>query len=278
MPLLSSDANAYIRPSPSAGNLGGVTRFTNDAIILCEGAGYDIILVETVGVGQSEFAVADMVDMFELVLPPAGGDELQGIKKGIVEVADLVVINKSDGDLVQAAQRIQSEYTSALKFVRPKSRHWRPQVMRVSSMTGEGLVQLWDKMKEYRAKLSKSGDLERRRQKQHVKWMYNQINDNMRVLFNEHAAVRLLIPKLEFLVEKGALTSGYAADILLQTFASSLQDVDTASEAAQSVADRLVQAETSLAEHTAEQEIDSRQDETDKHRLDDSDRDQLQQQ
>ncbi|XP_066088646.1 methylmalonic aciduria type A protein, mitochondrial isoform X4 [Saccopteryx bilineata] len=128
MTELSRDMNAYIRPSPTRGTLGGVTRTTNEAILLCEGGGYDIILIETVGVGQSEFAVADMVDMFVLLLPPAGGDELQGIKRGIIEMADLVAVTKSDGDLVVPARRIQAEYVSALKLLRRRSKFWRPTV------------------------------------------------------------------------------------------------------------------------------------------------------
>ncbi|XP_039731968.1 methylmalonic aciduria type A protein, mitochondrial isoform X2 [Pteropus medius] len=126
MTELSRDMNAYIRPSPTRGTLGGVTRTTNEAILLCEGGGYDIILIETVGVGQSEFAVADMVDMFVLLLPPAGGDELQGIKRGIIEMADLVAITKSDGDLIVPARRIQAEYVSALKLLRRRSKVWKP--------------------------------------------------------------------------------------------------------------------------------------------------------
>ncbi|KAJ8407681.1 hypothetical protein AAFF_G00275380 [Aldrovandia affinis] len=136
MTELSRDMQAYIRPSPTSGTLGGVTRTTNEAIVLCEGAGYDIVLVETVGVGQSEFAVADMVDMFVLLIPPAGGDELQGIKRGIIEMADLVVITKADGDLLVPARKIQAEYTSALKLLRKKSKTWNPKVTRMSSLTG----------------------------------------------------------------------------------------------------------------------------------------------
>ncbi|NXH21663.1 MMAA protein, partial [Bucco capensis] len=128
MTELSRDMNAYIRPSPTRGTLGGVTRTTNEAILLCEGGGYNVVLVETVGVGQSEFAVADMVDMFILLLPPAGGDELQGIKRGIIEMADLVAINKADGDLIVPARRIQAEYVSALKLLRKRSKVWRPKV------------------------------------------------------------------------------------------------------------------------------------------------------
>ncbi|OPJ75895.1 methylmalonic aciduria type A protein, mitochondrial isoform B [Patagioenas fasciata monilis] len=157
MTELSRDTNAYIRPSPTRGTLGGVTRTTNEAILLCEGGGYDVVLVETVGVGQSEFAVADMVDMFVLLLPPAGGDELQGIKRGIIEMADLVAINKADGDLVVPARRIQAEYISAMKLLRKRSKVWRPKVMRISAKTGEGISDMWDKMTEFRDLMLTSG-------------------------------------------------------------------------------------------------------------------------
>ncbi|XP_025943286.1 methylmalonic aciduria type A protein, mitochondrial isoform X5 [Apteryx rowi] len=157
MTELSRDMNAYIRPSPTRGTLGGVTRTTNEAILLCEGGGYDVVLVETVGVGQSEFAVADMVDMFILLLPPAGGDELQGIKRGIIEMADLVAINKADGDLVVPARRIQAEYVSAMKLLRKRSKVWRPKVMRISAKTGEGISDMWDKMTEFRDLVLMSG-------------------------------------------------------------------------------------------------------------------------
>ncbi|GCB77096.1 hypothetical protein scyTo_0018427 [Scyliorhinus torazame] len=129
MTELARDMNAYIRPSPTLGMLGGVTRTTNEAIILCEGAGYDLVLVETVGVGQSEFAVADMVDMLILFIPPAGGDELQGIKRGIIEMADLVVITKADGDFLLPAKKIQAEYRSALRLLRSRSKNWQPKVV-----------------------------------------------------------------------------------------------------------------------------------------------------
>lgn len=133
MPELTRDLNAYIRPSPNRGHLGGVTRTTNEAIVLCEASGYDIIIVETVGVGQSEYLVSDMVDMFCLLIPPAGGDELQGIKRGIVEQSDLIIVNKCDGDLVAPARRIKGEYTSALKFMRRRNVHWKPKVRKVNN-------------------------------------------------------------------------------------------------------------------------------------------------
>lgn len=220
MTELSRDMNAYIRPSPTRGTLGGVTRTTNEAILLCEGGGYDIILVETVGVGQSEFAVADMVDMFILLLPPAGGDELQGIKRGIVEMADLVAITKSDGDLIVPARRIQAEYVSALKLLRRRSGVWRPKVIRISARSGEGITEMWDKMKEFQEVMLVSGELAAKRQKQQKVWMWNLIQENIIEHFRTHPAVREQIPLLEKRVLSGALSPGLAADLLLKAFKS----------------------------------------------------------
>ncbi|XP_048189480.1 methylmalonic aciduria type A protein, mitochondrial isoform X1 [Perognathus longimembris pacificus] len=217
---LSKDMNAYIRPSPTRGTLGGVTRTTNEAILLCEGGGYDIILIETVGVGQSEFAVADMVDMFVLLLPPAGGDELQGIKRGIVEMADLVAVTKSDGDFVVPARRIQAEYVSALKLLRKRSEVWSPQVVRISARTGEGIAEMWDKMKEFQDVMLASGELVAKRRRQQKVWMWNLIQDNVLEHFKAHPAVREQIPLLESQVLRGALPPGLAADKLLKTFQS----------------------------------------------------------
>ncbi|XP_074651368.1 methylmalonic aciduria type A homolog, mitochondrial-like isoform X2 [Tubulanus polymorphus] len=218
MPELSCDMNAYIRPSPTSGNLGGVARSTNEAIVLCEGAGYNYILVETVGVGQSEYAVADMVDMFCLLIPPAGGDELQGIKKGIVEMADVIVINKSDGDLMPAARRIQTEYSSALRLLRLRSKTWRPKVTRISSKTGDGITQLWDIMEDYLEVMTTSGELVHKREKQRTIWMWNQIKDNILHLFQQHPAVRAKYSSLEEKVLSGVITPGFAADVLLKEF------------------------------------------------------------
>ncbi|KAL5012934.1 hypothetical protein ScPMuIL_011485 [Solemya velum] len=218
MPELSADMNAYIRPSPTRGTLGGVTRTTNEVITLCEAAGFDIILVETVGVGQSEFVVADMVDCFCLLIPPAGGDELQGIKKGIVEVADLVIVNKSDGDLIPAARRIQMEYISALKFVRKRSRVWRPQVTRISSVTKEGLEEMWKMMIEYRELVTESGEIFHKREHQYKVWMWNYIHDHVLDNFRSHPAVKEDISGLEESVARGDMTPGMAAEILLNKF------------------------------------------------------------
>lgn len=220
MTELSRDMNAYIRPSPTSGTLGGVTRTTNEAILLCEGGGYDIILVETVGVGQSEFAVANMVDMFVLLLPPAGGDELQGIKRGIVEVADMVAVTKSDGDLVVAARRIQTEYVSALKLLPKRSSVWRPQVIRISARTGEGITEMWDKMKEFWDVMLSSGELTAKRKAQQKVWMWSLIQENVLEHFRSHPMVRGQIPLMEQKVLSGALSPGLAADLLLKAFKS----------------------------------------------------------
>ncbi|TRY54798.1 hypothetical protein DNTS_001769 [Danionella cerebrum] len=218
MTELSRDMNAYIRPSPTSGTLGGVTRTTNEAIVLCEGAGYDIVLVETVGVGQSEFAVADMVDMFVLLIPPAGGDELQGIKRGIIEMADLVVVTKSDGELVVPARKIQAEYTSALKLLRKKSKLWNPKVMRISSQTGQGVSELWETMLQFRETVQTSGELCNRRQMQQKVWMWNLIQENTLRHFQQHPAVRAQLPLLERRVTSGEISPGLAADLLLKAF------------------------------------------------------------
>lgn len=220
MTELSRDMNAYIRPSPTSGTLGGVTRTTNEAIVLCEGGGYDIILIETVGVGQSEFAVADMVDMFVLLLPPAGGDELQGIKRGIIEMADLVVVTKSDGDLVVPARRIQAEYVSALKLLRRRSEVWRPKVIRISARSGEGITEMWDIMREFQHRMLASGELAAKRQTQHKVWMWNLIQENVLEHFKTHPSIREQIPLMEREVLSGALSPGRAADLLLKAFKS----------------------------------------------------------
>ncbi|KAF6095472.1 metabolism of cobalamin associated A [Phyllostomus discolor] len=195
MTELSRDMNAYIRPSPTRGTLGGVTRTTNEAILLCEGGGYDIILIETVG-----------------------GDELQGIKRGIIEMADLVAITKSDGDLIVPARRIQAEYVSALKLLRRRSGVWQPKVVRISARSGEGIAEMWDRMREFWDLMLASGELAARRQQQQKVWMWNLIRESVLEHFRAHPAVREQIPLLERRVLSGALPPGLAADLLLKAF------------------------------------------------------------
>ncbi|XP_041453023.1 methylmalonic aciduria type A homolog, mitochondrial-like [Lytechinus variegatus] len=218
MTELSRDPNAYIRASPSAGTLGGVTRNTNDTILLCEAAGYDVIIVETIGVGQSEYVVADMVDMLVLLIPPAGGDELQGLKKGIVERADFILINKADGELLIPARRMRSEYTSAVKLMYKRSSLWSPKVKQVSSKTGDGLSKAWDTMEEYRGIMTESGEFITKRQRQRRVWMWQHIKDRMMEEFKDNQDLRSHIKHWEEEVMAGRSTSGIAADNLLNTF------------------------------------------------------------
>ncbi|XP_039251840.2 methylmalonic aciduria type A protein, mitochondrial-like [Styela clava] len=215
MTNLSRNPKAYIRPSPAQGTLGGVTRNTTEAMILCESAGYDVIIVETVGVGQSEVAVADMTDLFVLLIPPASGDELQGIKRGIIEMTDLVVINKADGDLLPAARRLQSEYTSALKFIPRKHNFWRQRVRRVSSITEEGISELWSVMQIFHEEMIKSGTFESLRRNQRAIWMWNHIKDNILEDFASDYDVSKALPSLEEQVKNCKMTPGLAADLLL---------------------------------------------------------------
>ncbi|KAK7072208.1 hypothetical protein SK128_020540 [Halocaridina rubra] len=218
MPELSRDMSAYIRPSPSRGHLGGVTRSTNEAIVLCEAAGYDIVIVETIGVGQSEFSVVDMVDLFTLVIPPGGGDELQGLKKGIMEMSDLVIVNKSDGDMISAAQRIQYEYISAFKYIPQKTKVWKPPVKRISSVTGDGIPELWDVMKDYQLKMQESGELIKRRRLQRCAWLWTYLKENLITTFVEFPDIKKNLKKVEKEVMNGILSPGDAADMLLQQY------------------------------------------------------------
>jgi len=218
MPELTVDPNAYIRPSPSRGHLGGVTRTTNEAIVLCEAAGYDLILVETVGVGQSEYLVRDMVDCFCLLLPPAGGDELQGIKRGIVEQSDLIIVNKCDGDLVPAARRVAYEYMSALKYMRPLSPIWRPTVKLCSSLPPHtGLADVWGTVEKFKSTIEEAGELESRRAAQHQRWMWNYVEERLVRLARESAKGEVVM-SLEEAVKKGETSPGAAADAIIQSF------------------------------------------------------------
>ncbi|KAG0005317.1 hypothetical protein BGZ65_011450 [Modicella reniformis] len=219
MTELSRDTRAYVRPSPSRGTLGIVL-----AVNILS-AGYDICLVETVGVGQSETMVADIVDMFVLLVPPAGGDELQvapqwGMKKGIMELSDLVIVNKSDGALVDSARNAQIEYTSALKFVKAISSHWKPKVIRVSSKGGPegGIDKAWDAMKEYFDIMESTGDLQAKRGNQRKIWMWRQVSSELLDLLNEDTQVREMANELESKVLRNEVMSGAAAHQIVQRF------------------------------------------------------------
>jgi LAO/AO transport system kinase len=215
MELLCQREEAFIRPSPSSGSLGGVAEKTREAMLVCEAAGYDVVIVETVGVGQSETAVAGMVDMFCLLQLPNAGDDLQAIKKGIVEIADMVVINKADID-PKAAQVVRAQWKNALHMLRPTSPNWAPPVITLSALHKEGIPGFWAQVENYSAALTPTGEFAARRQRQSVDWMWSLIDSGLRQYFRQHPAVRTGLSDLSMAVSEGRTTPGAAAYRLLE--------------------------------------------------------------
>jgi LAO/AO transport system kinase len=218
MQELSRTADAFIRPSPTGGTLGGVARRTREAMLVCEAAGFDVVVVETVGVGQSEIAVADMVDMFLLLLLPGGGDELQGIKKGISEIADLLVVNKADAGMKDAARAAAAEYKSALRMLRPANEAWKPPVLTCSALEHRGIDKVWAAISDYRRKLGDNGDLARRRAEQARSWMWNEVEETLLRAFKDHPGVARRLRDLERAVTEGRIPAAAAARELLDEF------------------------------------------------------------
>lgn len=214
MERLSVNANAFIRPSPAAGALGGVARKTREAMLLCEAAGFDIIIVETVGVGQSETVVAEMVDIFLVLLIPGGGDELQGIKKGVIELADMIVINKADMD-PKLAERSVRDYRAALHMLEPASSDWTPPVIAVSGLRDEGVDALWTQVQRHRHIMQSNGDALRRRSDQNARWMWAMVRERLDQGFRDDPAVAGLASQLERAVRAGTTAASAAADTLL---------------------------------------------------------------
>jgi len=214
MERLSRDPRAFIRPSPSAGSLGGVAEKTRETMLVCEAAGFDVVIVETVGVGQSETAVANMTDMFVLLQLPNAGDDLQGIKKGIMELADLIVINKADADPA-AAMRAKAQLETALHMLRPAHPDWRVPVLLVSALKREGLDRFWETVLAFRDTLQKNGALAEKRRRQALAWMWERIDAELKRRFRQHPAVRALLPAIERDVESGRLAPVVAARRLL---------------------------------------------------------------
>jgi LAO/AO transport system kinase len=212
MAQLASSEAAYIRPSPAAGTLGGVAAKTREAMLLCEAAGFDVVLVETVGIGQSETAVCDMTDFFLALMLPGAGDELQGIKKGLVELADMIAVNKADGDNVKRANRAAAEYRSALHILSPRSEHWHPPVLTYSAMAGTGLAELWQKILDHRTAVQASGDFATRRRQQQVKWMWSMLEDRLKARLRADPAIRSKVKATESAVADGRITPALAAE------------------------------------------------------------------
>jgi LAO/AO transport system kinase len=212
MPHLANDANAFIRPSPASGTLGGVAAKTRETMLLCEAAGYDAVLVETVGVGQSEIAVADMTDFFLLLTLPGAGDELQGLKKGVVELADMIAVNKADGDNLVRAKSAAAEYRAALHILSPRSPTWSPPVVTYSALTGDGIAELWTQILDHRERLTASGELAARRGEQQVKWMWEMLEERLFAPLRSDRALKAALPRIEAEVAVGHLAPNAAVE------------------------------------------------------------------
>ena len=215
MEKLAINENAFIRPSPSSGTLGGVGRKTRETMLVCEAAGYDVVIIETVGVGQSETTVASMVDFFLVLLIAGAGDELQGIKKGVLEVADAIVINKADGDNINRAEMAKKEYETALHMLMPASPNWTVPVLTCSSLEHRGIDRIWETILEHRDKLTKSGEMAEKRKNQALEWMAFLLDEGLRQWFYSTPKIVEILPQLRNLVAKGKTSPTAAADTLL---------------------------------------------------------------
>ena len=216
MARLSASEQAYIRPSPTSGTLGGVAAKTREAMLLCEAARFDVVLVETVGIGQSETAVCDMTDFFLALMLPGAGDELQGIKKGLVELADMVAINKADGDNIKRANIAAADYRGALHILSPRSRHWQPPVVTYSALTGAGIAELWQKVLDHRSAMTAAGEFAARRREQQVKWMWSMLESRMMARLRAEASIRARVKKIEAEVAEGHLAPALAAEQIME--------------------------------------------------------------
>jgi LAO/AO transport system kinase len=216
MEKLAANQNAFIRPSPSSGTLGGVGRKTRETMLACEAAGYDVVIIETVGVGQSETTVASMVDFFLVLMIAGAGDELQGIKKGVLEVADAIVINKADGDNIQKAELAQKEYQNALHMLMPTSPNWSPPVLTCSALKSTGIDAIWDTIQDHREKMTSCGEMALKRKKQAMDWMDFLLDDGLRTWFYNTPRVKELLPVLHAEIASRTTSPTAAADTLLK--------------------------------------------------------------
>ncbi|RNL84404.1 methylmalonyl Co-A mutase-associated GTPase MeaB [Halostreptopolyspora alba] len=218
MPSLAAEENAYVRPSPTSGTLGGVARGSREAVLLLEAAGFDVVLVETVGVGQSEAAVASMVDCFCLLTLARTGDELQGIKRGVLELVDVVAVNKADGPHADDARKAAGELSRALRMLRPAHESWRPPVLTCSGHTGDGLDDVWEAVREHRHTFEETGELARRRAHQRVDWMWTQVRELLMDRLLRDRRVRSVATEIESGVRSGDIPATLAAERLLTEF------------------------------------------------------------
>lgn len=216
MEKLAVNPNAFIRPSPASGTLGGVGRKTRETMLVCEAAGFDVIIIETVGVGQSETTVASMVDFFLLLMIAGGGDELQGIKKGVLEVADAIVINKADGDNILRAKTARKEYETALHMLMPNSPNWSPPVLTCSALEHTGIDKIWETILDHRTKLTASGEIARKRQTQALDWLYSLLDEGLKQWFYTNPQVKAELTQFVDQIEKHEISPTDAADKLLK--------------------------------------------------------------
>jgi LAO/AO transport system kinase len=212
MARLAVDPKAFVRPSPSSGTLGGVAAKTRETMLICEAAGYDVVLVETVGIGQSETTVADMTDFFLVLMIPGAGDELQGIKKGIVELADMIAVNKADGDNVARARVAAADYRAALNILKPVSDTWSPPVVTFSALSGDGVSELWAQVLAHKKLMTASGELNARRREQQVKWMWSMLEERLTARLRSDPSVRGKVKAAEAAVAAGRLAPTLAVE------------------------------------------------------------------
>src|SRR6204780_1184303 len=212
MAQLANDANAFIRPSPSSGTLGGVAAKTRETMLLCEAAGYDVVLVETVGVGQSEIAVADMTDFFLVLMLPGAGDELQALKKGVVELAEMIAVNKADGENLSRAKAAAAEYRAALHILSPRSPHWSPPVVTYSALTKNGIDKMWALVLDHKDKLSAAGEIASRRGEQQVKWMWEMLEERLLAPLRSERSLKAALPRIQAEVAASRLAPNAAVE------------------------------------------------------------------
>lgn len=224
MTELAKREEAFIRPSPAGETLGGVARRTREAMLLCEAAGFDVVIVETVGVGQSETAVAEMTDMFLLLLSPGGGDDLQGVKRGVMELADLLIVNKADGDLAAAAERTASDYAHALRLMHALHADWQPSVVKCSALKGEGIEAVWDKVQAFRKATARSGEFEARRRDQAKNWLWQEVSEGLLDRLKADPGLADRLAQLEGKVAQRKAAPAAAARSLLSSFFKGLDN------------------------------------------------------
>ena len=215
MEKLAVEENAFIRPSPSGGTLGGVARKTRETMLMCEAAGFDVIIVETVGVGQSETTVASMVDFFLVLMLAGAGDELQGIKRGVLELADTIAVNKSDGDNIEKAKEAAKIYATALNMLQPASPNWKPPVLTCSALEMTGIAEIWQTVMKFHKQFARSGELKQKRQQQALDWLWSMVEDELKQRFYNHPDIKQRLDQITRAVARGETSPTLAADKLL---------------------------------------------------------------